>query len=117
MPLTEHRGFESSRDPGAPSDGLWCWMWSAICHQMNALPTTRAGMRSTVLVPLNEAAADAVKAGAPLGLLPDGRPQYRTEPVRSVRVYRLEVSPADQRRGHSWERVLQLTSGRGGSSG
>ena len=60
-------------------------------------------------MPLNEAAAAAVRSGAPPGPLPDGRPQYREEPVKGVRVFRLDVSPEDKRRGHSWERVLQLT--------
>ena len=98
-----------STDPGEPSPGLWCWMYEAVKHQTAALPSNRAGLRATVLVPFNGAVAAALHSGAPLGPLPDGRPQYREEPVKSVRVFRLDLSPEDKRRGHPWERVLRLT--------
>ena len=84
-------------------------MAAAIHHQLAAMPATRAGLRATVPVPFNEAAAAALRSGVIPGPLPDGRPQYREEPVKSVRVFRLDVSPEDKRRGHPWERVLQLT--------
>ena len=111
MQLGEGLPWELEVDPGEINGPLvldGCRCSPPACS--NACHTGRTGRHGAVT--FNEAAAAALRSGVIPGPPPDGRPQYREEPVKSVRVFRLDVSPKDKRRGHRarpWERVLQLT--------